>query len=80
MTVMRKVSAFCGRIKNGSVDTRRSVKSKHQKDNEVGFNCWYFLVFLLNMHNILKNFYKLHGYERKKKQCECLIEGVFNKL
>lgn len=35
MTVMRKVSAFCGRIKNGSVDTRRSINSTIYKNKSV---------------------------------------------
>lgn len=69
MTIMREVNAFCSRIKKGCVDTRRPMKAKHQKDYEVGFNCWYFLVFNLHMYNILlKNFYKLHDYERKREQ------------
>lgn len=67
MTIMKKVSVFCGKRETGCVDMRRPVKAKHQQDNEVGFNCWYFLVFLLHMHNtLLKNFYKLHSYTRGK--------------
>lgn len=77
MKIMREESAFCSRIKKGCVDAWRPMKAKHQKGYVVGFTCWHFLVFHLHMYNILfKNFYKLHGYERKR---ECLIEGVFNK-
>ena len=68
MTVMGEVSAFFSRVKKGCVDTRRPTKAEHPKGYEVRFNCWYFPVFNLRMYNILlKNFYKLHDYERKRE-------------
>lgn len=69
MAVMGEVSAFCSRTERGCVDARRPTKAEHPKGYEVGFKCWYCPVFNLHMYNILlKNFYKLHDYERKREQ------------